>query len=752
MNCKSQNRLVRLSLANKREAKVSNKLYWLGAFTFRRRWLVLVVWLIVLAVVTGLMVRFQKPSDDSFSIPGAESQVAFDILAQKFPGSTGGSGRIVFAAPEGKSVGEYADVIERTLEEVSAVEGVAMATNPLQTAAVSLDNRIALSQVQLSVSATEVSDDLAPAISAALDTARSEGLQAETGGDIIPRSPEGILGVSEVIGVAVAALVLFMTFGALVAAGLPIVTALIGVGIGVAGIFALSAVRSINTVTPTLAVMLGLAVGIDYALFIIVRYRKYVMDGLALDKAAARAIVTAGNAVVFAATTVVIALSALAVVGIPFLTTMGLAAAATVALAALVAITLIPALLGFAGERILSKKLQKLLAKKKAEETPAQVRRSIAYRWGSFLADRPFVPIVLGVIVLCLIALPAKNLQLGFPSDGSADPNSTQRKAYDLVAEGFGPGFNGPLLALVSMQHLLNQEAAMEQFENTANALSATKGIATVIPAAISENGQAYLLQIIPTTGPADQGTKDLVRDIRSRAEEIVGPSAKLALTGSTALTIDVDNKLSDALPKYLLIVVGLSVLLLIIAFRSIVVPIKAALGFLLTIAAVFGALVALFQWGWFGFFEPMQIVSFLPIIVVGILFGLAMDYEFFLLSSIHEAYENEYQGYPREAVVNGFVYGSRVVLAAAVIMISVFGGFIFHGEQIIQMVGFALAFGILVDAFVVRLSIVPAVMSLVGKAGWWLPRWLDKILPRVSVEGNEPAAAKTSKKSSKKK
>lgn len=710
----------------------------------------LVFWLVVLAVTAGLMLKFQKPADDTFSIPGTESQVALDALSQKFPEASGGSGRIVFAAPEDKMISDFAPAIERTVSEVSAVEGVAFVASPLETGAISANGRIALAQVQLKMPVTEVGAELAPAISAALDNARREGLQAESGGDIIPQSPGSILGVSEIIGVAIAGLVLFMTFGTLVAAGMPLFTALIGVGIGIFGIFALSAVMPINTVTPTLAIMLGLAVGIDYALFIIVRYRKYIMDGLSYQKAAARAIATAGNAVVFAAMTVIIALSALSVVGIPFLTIMGLAAAGTVALAALVAVTLIPALLGFAGKRVLSKKQRMLLAKRKAEETPVQTRQSLAYRWGSFMADRPFIPVAVGIILLGLIALPARSLQLGFPSDGSADPSSTQRKAYDLLAEGFGPGFNGPLLAVVSFQHLVNTEAAQQQIDSTLGALMATEGVAMVLPTAVSETSQSYILQIIPATGPSDPGTRDLVRDIRSRAGEIVGPTAKLAVTGSTALTIDVDNKLAEALPKYLLVVVGLSIVLLIIAFRSLVVPIKAAVGFLLTIAAVFGALVALFQWGWFGIFEPMQIVSFLPIIVVGILFGLAMDYEFFLLSSIHEAYTNEYKDDPRGAVVNGFVYGSRVVLAAAVIMISVFGGFIFHHDQIIQMVGFALAFGILVDAFVVRLSIVPAVMSLAGKTGWWIPGWLDRILPKVSVEGDEVRASKKRKKGKK--
>lgn len=717
---------------------MSGKLYRLGAFAFKKRWVVLAGWLALLILSASLMAAFQKPADDSFSIPGTESQLAFDTLAEKFPEASGGSGRIVFAAPEGKTIADYNDVIDSTLQEVMAVEDVAMAIGPAQTGAVSADGRIALAQVQLGVETTAVSDDLAPAITKALDKARAAGLQAESGGDIIARQPGSIMGVSEIIGVGIAALVLMMTFGTLIAAGMPLLTALIGVGIGVSATFASSAFTSINAVTPTLAIMLGLAVGIDYALFIVTRHRKYLMEGIEADKAAARAISTAGNAVIFAALTVIIALAALSVVGIPFLTVMGLAAAGTVAIAALVAVTLIPALLGFAGEKVLSKKQRVLLAKRKAEETPTQIRRSLAYRWGSFMANRPLIPIALGVVLLAVIALPVRSLELGFPSDGSADPHSTQRKAYDLLSEGFGPGFNGPLLAVAELPASTGAEATEQRIGQIAGAFAATPGVSAAMPAGVSENGQTALFQVIPEAGPADPRTKELIRDLRARADEIAGPDASIAITGSTALTIDVDNKLAEALPRYLLVVVGLSIILLVIVFRSIVIPIKATLGFLLTIAATFGALVALFQWGWFGLFEPIQVVSFLPIIVVGILFGLAMDYEFFLLSSIHEAYLHENKGNAKAAVVNGFVYGSRVVLAAAVIMIAVFAGFIFHHEQMIQMMGFALAFGILVDAFIVRLTIVPAVMSLVGDAAWWIPKWLARVLPKVSIEGEE--------------
>ncbi len=715
---------------------MSDKLYSLGNFAFRQRVLIVIIWVLILVGSISLMIAFQKPAEDALSIPGTESQLAFDQLSEKFPQASGGSGRIVFAVPEGQQLSDYQNVIADTLNKVGEIEDVAVATNPFQTRAVSQNGRIALSQVQLLVGFSEVDENLADNIHQILDEARDSGLQAESGGDIIARTPGQILGIGELVGVGVAALTLAITFGALFAAGMPLITAFIGVGVGVSAIFASSYFVDINATTPTLAIMLGLAVGIDYSLFIITRHRKYLMDGLSVEKAASRAISTAGNAVIFAALTVVIALSALSVIGIPFVTTMGLAAAGTVAVASVVAVTLTPALLGFAGNKILSKKQQKLLAKRKAEETPVQLRKSLAYRWGSFVVSKPFIPIFFGVSLLILIALPLRDLQLGFPGDNTADINSTERKAYDLVSEGFGPGFSGPILAVVSLPEGLDAEGLQSTVGQITGNFMQTEGVSVAMFGGVSEDGKTAIVQVIPETGPSDQRTKDLVNSLRKNADQIATPDTTIVLTGSVALLIDIDQKLAQALPRYLVVVVGLSILLLVLVFRSIVIPIKATLGFLLTIAATFGALVAMFQWSWFGLFDPVPVVSFLPIIVIGIVFGLAMDYEFFLVSSMRESYVHDNKDDPKAAVVDGFIYGSRVVTAAAIIMISVFAGFITHHEQMIQMMGFALAFGVLVDAFIVRMTIVPAVMSLAGKSAWWIPKWLDKILPNVSIEG----------------
>ena len=716
---------------------MSNKLYQLGAFAFRRRWTIVAGWLALLVLAGSLMQVFQQPASDSFSIPGTESQLAFDKLEKEFPSANGGSGRIVFAAPQGKKLADYQTVIDSTVAAAGKVTDVKGATSPFESEMISDDGRIGIASVQLTGTVGEVDPELQPAIEKTLTAARSAGLQAELGGDIISQGPSSILGIGEIIGVGIAAITLLITFGTLRAAGMPLATAMVGVGIGVSSVFALGSLISVDSTTPILAVMLGLAVGIDYALFIVTRHRKYLMDGLTPAKAAARAISTAGNAVVFAALTVIIALSALSVVGIPFLTTMGLAAAGTVAIAAAVAITFIPALLSFAGENVLSKKQRALLAKNRQEDTPATIKKKFAYKWVTRLINRPLVAIISCVVVLAAIAVPVGGLQLGFPGEGDAAADTTQRKAYDLVSEGFGAGSSGPLLAVVSLP-TLQDKAFDERIESITEKLEAVNGVTSVQPAGTSENKKTALLQITPKTGPTDQATKDLIDSLRSSASDIVGNDAELAITGSTAMTIDVDKKMAEALPKYLLVVVGLSFILLLIVFRSVLIPIKATLGFLLTIAATFGALVMLFQWGWLGVFDPTPIVSFLPIIVVGILFGLAMDYEFFLVSGMQESHLHEAKNKPRLAIVNGFAHGSSVVTAAAIIMIAVFSGFIFSHLQMIQMIGFALAFGVFVDAFIVRMTIVPAVMALFGKSAWWLPTWLAKILPNVSIEGDD--------------
>ena len=601
--------------------------------------------------------------------------------------------------------------------------GVLGAVDPIQARAVSPDQRYALIQVQFAAPADEITEEQRTAYEQSGAAAASAGLQVEHGGEVMTTEPQ--IGSSEAIGVLIALGVLVITFGSLVAAGMTMLNALIGVGAGMAGLYALSSVVQLSSVAPVLALMLGLAVGIDYSLFISSRYRQYLMEGHAPDEAAGRAVGTAGSAVVFAGATVVIALAGLAIVNIPFLTVMGLAAAATVAVAVLVAITLLPALLAFVGKRILSRRDRRAVA--------AAPREGFGFRWARLLVRLRIPIIVAGVVGLGALALPAADMRLALPDSSAGPVGTAARDAADLITEGFGPGFNGRLALVVTAD---SPAATAEAAAELTAALGGTPNLAGMTPPSLSQDQRTALIGLIPLTGPTDEATETLVHDVRAVAATVDG--AQVALTGQTAVGIDVSNKLADALPVYLLVVVGLSVLLLALVFRSVLVPLKAALGFLLSIGATFGLTVLVFQEGHLsslvGLDQPGPLISFMPIILVGILFGLAMDYEVFLVSRMREDFVHGDTA--QQATVNGMGHGARVVTAAALIMTSVFAGFIFVDDPIIKSMGFALALGVVIDAFIVRMTIVPAVMSLLGRAAWQLPRWLDRVLPNVDIEG----------------
>jgi RND superfamily putative drug exporter len=510
-----------------------------------------------------------------------------------------------------------------------------------------------------------------------------------------------------------------------------LVTALLGVLAGMAGLFIVTAFTDVSSTAPILALMLGLAVGIDYSLFISSRHRSQLGEGMDPEESVARATATAGSAVLFAGATVVIALAGLSVVGVPFLTAMGLAAAATVLTAVLVALTLLPALLGFVGNRVLPRKLRKA----RKAPTAAVHKEGFGFRWGR-LVTRLRVPIVaVGIIGLGFLAIPVKDMQLALPDGASAAAGTNQRAAYDMTAAAFGPGANGPLVVVVQSNDPATSNALAQQV------LGKAQGLADVVaaqPAAASQDGTTRLLQVIPKSGPASEETSDLVKNLRSAVKPLASGDASIAVTGNTAVGVDVSNKLSDALPTYLLVVIGLSFLLLLLAFRSVLVPLKATLGFVLTIGATFGITVAVFQQGHLaklvGIDSPGPLVSFLPIIMMGILFGLAMDYEVFIVSRVRE--EFVHGRHANDATVQGLGHGARVVTAAALIMASVFAGFILVEDPIIKAIGFGLTIGVLIDAFVVRMTLVPAILSLLGDRAWWFPRWLDRITPRVDIEG----------------
>ncbi|MEV4620037.1 MMPL family transporter [Asanoa sp. NPDC049573] len=702
-------------------------LYRLGRASYRRRKLVVVLWLVLLAAVGGAAVAFKGPTSSNFTMPGTESQRAIDSLRHEFPEASGAVGVIVVAAPEGRTLADapLKAAVAGLVTETTAVPGVVGAVDPFTAKAVSQDGRYGLVQVQFAGRADELTDAQRTAYENAGASAEAAGLRVGHGGEVMNSPPE--VGGTEGIGVAIALVVLLVTFGSLVAAGMTMLNALIGVGAGMAGLFALSSVVSLTSVTPVLALMLGLAVGIDYSLFITSRHRQHLAEGLDPEDAAARAVGTAGSAVVFAGITVVIALAGLAVVGIPFLSAMGLAAAGTVAVAVLVAITLLPALLGFAGTKV--------LPRRQRDSAPHAHKEGFGFRWARLVTRARIPVIVVGILGLGALALPAADMRLALPDAGSGPVGTPAREAADLVKEGFGPGFNGRLTLVVSSPSAARTAAAVQQ---VGPALGGTPNLVTITPPTLSGDGRTALLGIIPKEGPTAASTETLVHEVRAKTHGIGG--ADVAVTGQTAVGIDVSEKLSDALPIYLLIVVGLSVLLLMLVFRSLLVPLKAALGFLLTVGATFGITVWIFQdghlAGWVGVGTPGPLISFLPILLVGILFGLAMDYEVFLVSRMRE--DHVHGAGAQQATIAGMGHGARVVTAAALIMTSVFAGFVLIDDPIIKSIGFALALGVMIDAFVVRMTIVPAVMSLLGRGAWWLPRWLDRALPNVDIEGEK--------------
>lgn len=716
-------------------------LYRLGRGAMRRRRVVAALWLVVLAGLGLAALTLRGPTSSDFTMPGTESQLAKDLLEEQFPAASGATGTIALKAPQPGLLGtpQGQAVATEVTQEAATLPGVVGAVDPLTAQAISPDGQYGLIQVQFAEGADKVTDEQREAYEQVGAAAEAQGWQVAPGGEVLNSEPAA--GSSEVIGVAIAAIVLVVTFGSLVAAGMTMLNALIGVGVGMAGLYALSGTVELTSTAPILALMLGLAVGIDYSLFITSRYRQNLLDGLPPDEAVGRAVGTAGSAVLFAGATVVIALTGLAVVNIPFLTVMGLAAAGTVVVAVLVALTLAPALLGFAGRRVLRREQRHHYGIASAESETAESeaaaltedRSTFGFRWAR-LVIRFRVPVILVALLgLGVLALPTSDMRLALPDQGTAPVGSPARVSNDLISEGFGPGFTGRLAVVVAGD---SPEATAAAVPQVTALVQRTDNVLAVAPPQLSPDGRTALIGVVPETGPTDPATETVVDDIRGSVGGIQG--ADVLLTGVTAIGIDVSEKLADALPVYLLLVVGLSIVLLMLVFRSLLVPVKAALGFLLTVAATFGLTVAVFQQGHLadlvGLDTPGPLISFLPILLIGILFGLAMDYEVFLVSRMREDFVHGDTA--QQATVNGMGHGARVVTAAALIMISVFGGFIFMDDPVIKSMGFALAVGVAIDAFVVRMTIVPAVMSLLGDAGWWLPRWLNRVLPNVDVEG----------------
>ena len=590
---------------------------------------------------------------------------------------------------------------------------------------VSDDGSTAIVNISFTDPRLELSEEVKQAAIAHFDDEPVDGTTVDFGTDIAQGVPE-IFGIGEAIGLAFAAVVLIVMLGSLLGAALPIVTAIVGVGVGVTASLAFSGVVDMASVTPVLGVMLGLAVGIDYSLFIVNRHRKQLLAGSPVRESIGLANGTSGTAVVFAGTTVIVALLALNVTGVPFLGLMGTVGAVCVAVAVLVAITLAPAILGLIGERLLGKKVRATIGKPHATGKPVKQMGTL----------RAVVTVLVSIVGLLIIAIPSMSMRLGLPDGGSEPGDSTSYRAFHAVDDQFGEGANGPLLITATLDDAVTDDDLLATQVTVAQKIADQDDVVAVAPIAASDDNTLLAFQVLPAEGPNSASTEQLVQSIRSLPE--LDGGITLGVAGQAATNIDISEALAGVLPLYLVVVVGLSLLIMIVVFRSLLVPIIATGGFVLSLFATYGLIVSVFQFGWgaeiIGLHSTGPILSFLPVILVGILFGLAMDYQLFLASGMREAYVHGASA--RDAVAQGFRAGRSVVIAAALIMVSVFGGFIFSESTIIRSIGFGLAFGVLIDAFVVRMLLMPALMHLLGKSAWWLPRWLDRLLPNVDMEG----------------
>lgn len=755
-------------------------LYKVGRWAYANRFKTIAIWVLVLIGMGVGASLLAKPTSESFSIPGIPSEQAQNLMVERFPDKPkfGDSVEVTYvvAAPKGSSLTEprYQQAIGQMVDSLRGIDQVKdpasiaspfttygtqqdpgklrslvaasqeqiFGKSPQQAAAVaqalspiSADNSAAQLGASFSVeTASDLSQSTKDRLESIADDARAAGLTVAMKGSATTASELGM--TSELIGIAVGALILILTFASLVAWGMPIVTAIVGVAIGMLGVSVGTYFFDLSSETPILATMIGLAVGIDYALFIVSRYRHEMHQTSSRAEAAGRAVGTAGSAVVFAGSTVVIALAALAIVNIPFLTAMGIAAAGTVIVAVLVALTLLPAILGVFGGKAFAGRLGFLNAPDVGPHDPARVHNG--QRWVRRVVDHPRLVTGGIVIVLLALAIPMAGLKLALPNDGTSDPSTTQRQAYDLVSDKYGPGYNGPLVVVADGRSIDGPAERVRTYNTLVDDLKNVDGVATAWIGAdgLTPSRDTAVINVLPSHAPDDEATHQLVETLRSMESTVQRTTGvSYGVTGQTAIELDVSDRLSGSLLPYLLVVVGLAFILLIIVFRSILVPLTAALGFLLSVAATFGVTVALFTDGALGIVNnPQPVVSFLPIMMVGIVFGLAMDYQVFLVTRMREAYVHGADA--KQAVIVGYRHSARVVAAAAAIMISVFAAFMLQDMAFIKVMGFALAAAVFFDAFVVRMTLMPAVLTLLGDKAWWLPRWLDRLLPNVDVEG----------------
>jgi len=724
-------------------------LYSIGAFSARRHFLVIAAWLLLAVAVLGGAHVLNGQMQQSVEIPGTESQTAIDMLETRFPQASGGSAKVIFEAPEGGDIDDYSAEISAISTNLGAMSDVANAADPFasgNSSQISADKSLAYVAVQYDVPQTSLTPEAEAKIQSVGNAAEKDGLTVSYAGVTPPAAASDLS--QEAIGLGVAFVILAITFGSLLAAGMPLVTALIAVAISSGGIGIFSAFVTISSTAPVLAEMLGLAVGIDYALFIVSRHRAQLAAGMAPRESVALATATAGSAVLFAGLTVIIALLGLSVVGIPFLSVMGAGAAFGVVISIVISITLLPAILGLCGKRMIPRvrtpkapKAPKNPSKKPATRAPRRVRTeetSSRHRWVTMVTRRPVITVVAAVLGLGLLAVPALGLKLTVPDAGYDAPGTQARVAYDLLAKGYGPGFNGPLLVTADISGTLKIEDALKALEKQFTGVADVAAVSQAVP---NQALDMAIISITPSSAPDSDATKALVTSIRDMEPAFEKANGfGYMVTGQTAIAIDISGRLGNALLPFALVVVSLCIVLLTMVFRSLAVPFTATLGFLLSVGASFGVVTAVFNWGWLA--DPLgvekvgPVISFMPILVMAVLFGLAMDYQVFLVTRMREEFMKTHDA--RRSVIDGFTASARVVTAASLIMFSVFASFVPGGGAVLQPLAGGLAVGVLIDAFIVRMTLIPALMALLGDRAWHLPAWLDRIVPNVDLEGEK--------------
>jgi RND superfamily putative drug exporter len=746
-----------------RFSAVTGVLYGLAQFCIRRRFIVLGVWVVLAVALFAVSHHLGDKTNDNLSLPGTDSQQATDALAKSFPDQSHGTSPIVLHAKNGKLTDStYADAVNQSAASVAKAPHVASVVNPLTpqgAAALSKDQMTGYLSVTLDESPGELTTAQAQTIINAADPAKAAGLEVETGGQLGQKVSKPSTESSELIGIIAAMVILSLTFGTVVAMLLPILNAIVALMTTLAVIRLLGHVMSVPTVAPTLATMIGLGVGIDYALFIVTRHFRGLREGLEWHESIARATATSGGAVFFAGGTVTIALVSLAVAQIPLVTTMGLMAAIAVVIAVLAALTLLPAALAITGPRINSLRVRKLHSESHREDGRWA-------KWASGVANHPLLAGLAALAILIPLSIPVLSLTLGQQDVAALSTSTTARRAYDLITANFGAGVNGPLLVAATLgtpatapsgappsPSGTDPRAEDPRLQTLQKDIASTSGVAGVTPIQIDKAGTTAFFNAIATTGPAETATATLVDHLRSSvipgAEK--GTNMQAHVGGSTAGYLDLATRISGKLPLQILVVIALSFILLVIAFRTLVVPAQAAVMNLLSIAAAYGVLTAVFQYGWgdsvIGLSGPVPIVSYVPLFMFAILFGLSMDYEVFLVSQIEEHVKAGEDN--KRSVISGLVTSGRVITAAALIMVFVFGSFVLNGDPTIKQFGVGLAVAVILDATVVRCLLVPAVMVAMGRINWWLPQWLDRVIPRLNVEGaayfadpDEPAPA----------